>query len=64
MPKLIPVRDEKLLKENNIPITPKALRKWHHIKRFFKIFVKVGGKLSVMTAAGNFTMTARANELN
>lgn len=47
MPKLIPVRDEKLLIENNILMTPRTLREWHHKRRFPEIFVKVGGKLFV-----------------
>jgi len=59
MTKLIPVRDEKLLIENNIPITQKTLRKWHHIKRFPEIFVKVGGKLFVdLDAWGTVVMAA------
>ncbi|HNY13126.1 MAG TPA: hypothetical protein PKK26_16175 [Candidatus Wallbacteria bacterium] len=45
--KCIPVSNESLLRENKVFLSPKTLRKYHHLGINPRIFLKIGGRLFI-----------------
>ena len=44
---LIPVSDEKTLRQNGIYFKPSTLRKWHHLGKYPEIFIKLCSRLFI-----------------
>ncbi|MBP8650973.1 MAG: hypothetical protein QM310_00245 [Pseudomonadota bacterium] len=45
--RIIPVRDESLLREHDIYLSPKTLRKMHCVGKNPELFIKIGARLFI-----------------